>query len=71
MKVTTHTDKTVGDAIRDKRKERGLTQTQLARLVGTTPGAISRWETGDREPTVVMYEKLMRAMGVEIVAFDK
>lgn len=71
MIVTTHTNKTVGDAIRDKRKEKGLTQTQLAKIVGVTPGAISRWETSDREPTVAMYEKIMKAMGVEIVAFDK
>lgn len=31
----------------DERTERGLTQEQVAKLVGTTPGVISRMEDGD------------------------
>ena len=36
--------------IRSRRKNIGLTQKQLAKLVGVTDVKISRWESGQREP---------------------
>jgi len=33
------------------RRERGLPQTALARLLGIDPGTLSRWERGTRAPT--------------------
>lgn len=35
-----------GHALRDYRREHGLTQTDLARLLGLPQATISRWETG-------------------------
>jgi transcriptional regulator with XRE-family HTH domain len=40
----------VGDYIRQLRVARGLTQLQLATALGTTPGTVSKWESGAREP---------------------
>lgn len=37
---------TIGDRIRQCRLARGLTQLQLATLVGVTKGAVSQWELG-------------------------
>lgn len=45
------------------RIERGLTQTQLARLVGCPQQTITRWETGQRNPGMKSLVKLARALG--------
>lgn len=60
-----------GEMIREKRKELGMTQSDLAKIIGTDPATISRWETGSREPTIAAYEKIMKVLGVEIVAFKQ
>lgn len=36
----------IGDKIRFYRKKSGLTQSQLAELIGVSSQAISKWETG-------------------------
>ncbi|WP_254893541.1 helix-turn-helix transcriptional regulator [Mycobacterium malmoense] len=41
----------------------GLTQTELARRMGTTQSAIAAIETGARTPTVKLLERLARARG--------
>ena len=41
----------------------GLSQAELAELVGVTPAAISRWEAGERRPTgerALAYAKALR-----------
>ena len=38
---------TTGKLIREKRIEKGMTQTQLADELGVSNKAVSRWETGD------------------------
>lgn len=40
----------------------GLTQKQLADLVGCNQKDISRWETGDRKPTIESLLKLSKAL---------
>ena len=45
------------------RIERGLTQTQLAGLVGCPQQTITRWETGQRNPGMKSLVKLARALG--------
>ena len=35
------------DAIRDKRRELGMTQEQLAQKLGVTQGAVNKWETSE------------------------
>lgn len=36
----------IGDRIRHYRKRGGLTQGQLAEIIGVSPQAVSKWETG-------------------------
>lgn len=37
---------TVGEVIREKRKELGLTQEQVARCLGVSAPAVNKWEKG-------------------------
>lgn len=49
-----------------KRKERDLSQTELAEMVEVTPGQISRLETGGRGASTELIEKLCRALQAPI-----
>lgn len=44
--------------IRNARKAKGLTQTELAKIVGVTQGNMSAWETGRWEPEMATLKKL-------------
>jgi transcriptional regulator with XRE-family HTH domain len=51
------------------RETAGLSQSELARLVGVTPAAISRWEAGERTPSgesAVSYAKALRRLAQEV-----
>lgn len=45
------------------RESAGLTQTELARRMGTTQSAIAAIESGARTPTLGLLERLARACG--------
>lgn len=51
----------------------GLTQKQLADLVGCNQKDISRWETGDRKPTIDSLMKLSKALNLplEEIAYER
>jgi transcriptional regulator with XRE-family HTH domain len=49
-------------AIRELRKQLGLTQEQLAKLVGVKQATVSAWESGDAEPTMKNTRKLMAVL---------
>ena len=44
--------------IKDQRTKHGLTQKQLAELMGVTTRTVERWESGDRVPSPQMLELL-------------
>lgn len=46
------------------RKERGLTQADLAKLIGIKKAAITRWESGSREPNFTRLVELCDALDV-------
>jgi transcriptional regulator with XRE-family HTH domain len=54
---------TIGELVASARSAEGLTQTELARRMGTTQSAIARLETGRSNPTVATVEKALRACG--------
>lgn len=54
----------LGDVLAIARKARGLTQTELAEMVGVTQPAINRYESGDRDPEPEILAKLADALGV-------
>ena len=47
--------------------ERGISQRDLARMVGLTEGGVSRFLSGQREASFETIDKMMDALGLEIV----
>ena len=43
---------TMGERIKQLRKENGMTQTALAEALGVTKGTVSTWETNSRTPSL-------------------
>lgn len=43
----------------------GLTQGQLAKMIGTTQAMICRWERGERTPKLSSLQRLATALGVD------
>ena len=54
----------VGKRIAKLRKEKGLTQKQLADALGISNKTVSKWETGDGYPDITMIHKLAETFGV-------
>jgi len=50
--------------IRELRRERGLTQFELALVVGVQPQTIYLWESGRRQPQVSQMRKLGEVFGL-------
>ena len=49
-------------ALRVYREQTGMTQVELAALLGVTQGAIALWERGERKPDIVMLKRLALAL---------
>jgi transcriptional regulator with XRE-family HTH domain len=56
-------DISAGALLRACRRMAGLTQSQLAELAATSQSAIAAYEAGDREPTLPVLERMIRATG--------
>jgi transcriptional regulator with XRE-family HTH domain len=54
-----------GSLIRDARRNGGLTQTGLARRLGTTQSAVSNWERDRDTPRVDTLARILEACGLE------
>lgn len=52
--------------IRELRKARGLSQDDLAKLLGTTTVTFSRWERGVMHPRIRYQKGLAKRLGVSI-----
>lgn len=52
--------------IADCRKQKGLTQAQLAEIIGVSDKSISRWETGKTMPDLSLYEPLCEALDIQV-----
>ena len=59
----------MGGRLRELREQKGLTQTQLAELVGVKRDAVARWEADVREPGWSNVVALAQALGVDCTAF--
>ena len=55
---------TMGKRISDLRKRKGMTQEQLAQLVGVTAQAVSKWENDLSCPDISILTQLSEALGV-------
>jgi transcriptional regulator with XRE-family HTH domain len=56
----------IGQEVRRRRGELGLTGAELAARSGLSPGAISQIENGKRTPSSTTVMKLARGLGVEV-----
>lgn len=54
---------TTGQALRDARTKAGLSQAELARLLGTTQSAVARAETDAMEPSLAYVRRVAAATG--------
>ncbi len=56
----------IGEEVRRRREELGLTGAQLAERAGLAPSAVSQIETGKRTPSSASVLKLAEGLGVEV-----
>ncbi|MGI5283957.1 helix-turn-helix domain-containing protein [Nonomuraea polychroma] len=56
----------VGEAVRLRREELGLTQAELAERAGLKQPAVARFEAGGTMPTIPMLERLAEALEVRL-----
>lgn len=55
----------IGDALRQRRKELGLTQQQAASLAGISRGYLSEIERGGRDLSVTIFLRIARALQLQ------
>jgi transcriptional regulator with XRE-family HTH domain len=55
----------IGRRIAKHRKATGLSQTELALVIGTQKSEISRWENGWRRPSLEAIARIADALGVD------
>lgn len=56
----------MGELIREARKEKGLTQLDVARKFGITDRAVSKWERGICAPDIGILEELAELLGLSV-----
>lgn len=64
----------IGEKIYKLRKEKGITQEQLANALGVSAAAVSKWETGNTYPDITLLPSLARYFDTsidELLSFTK
>jgi HTH-type transcriptional regulator/antitoxin HipB len=56
----------LGDAVRRRRAELGLSQTELGRRARMTQSAVARFEAGGTVPTIPVLERLAEALQLDL-----
>lgn len=59
-------NESIGGLIRALRTEKGLTQRELADMIGVSSKAVSKWETFGGAPDVSLLTALSEALGVDV-----
>jgi DNA-binding XRE family transcriptional regulator len=63
--------KNLGDKIKNKRLELGITQGEAANSIGASRSATMDWENGIGEPTIDFYPAIISFLGYIPFEFDK
>ncbi len=58
----------IGEIIKSRRKEFGLTQTSLAKLSKIGVNTLTQIERGEGNPTIKVLEKVLRTLGMQLTA---
>lgn len=61
----------IGEWIREQRKEKKLSQTALAKMIGVRQADVCRWEKGKHEPTVETVIKICDSLDTDLDEFMK
>lgn len=56
----------IGKNIKRFRRECGLTQAELAKKLGVTTQAVSKWETQMNSPDIALIPRIAQVLGVSI-----
>ncbi|MCL2568494.1 MAG: helix-turn-helix domain-containing protein [Oscillospiraceae bacterium] len=67
------TEVTIGKIIIGKRKEKGVTQDELAHFIGVSKSSVSKWETGQSLPDIAHLPQLASYFGAsldELMGYD-
>ena len=48
----------IGEKIKAKRRERDLTQEELAKILGVSKAAVSKWETDESYPDITLLTQI-------------
>lgn len=56
-----------GSMIKNCRESRGMTQAELAEILGVSDKAVSKWETGRSYPDISLVEPIAKALGVSMI----
>lgn len=56
----------IAQTIIDKRKEKGITQEDLAEYIGVSKASVSKWETGNYMPDIVLMKELCDVFQINI-----
>ena len=65
---------TIGDVIKKYRKNKGMTQEQMAARLGVTAPAVNKWERGNALPDVALLAPIARLLGIttdELLSFQE
>lgn len=52
--------------LKEARQLKGITQEQLAKMLGITQGAVAQWENGLTHPSFEMLPKVAEALGLTV-----
>lgn len=67
--MTKATRKAIGTRIRSLRKQNGLTQVTFANMVNVERAYLSRIESGERNPSIDMVERIASGFGMTLSEF--
>jgi y4mF family transcriptional regulator len=59
-------ENSIGIAVRNRRKELGITQPHLAELAGVSTNTLYKLEKGQGNPTLEILNKLAEVLGMEL-----
>ena len=71
MDYVVRTPRQLGEILKSRRAQRGLTQSSAGKMVGLLQDAVSNIENGTKHPTTTTLFKLLSALELELVIRDK
>lgn len=63
--------KMIGSKIAKARKEKNMSQAQLAQLLFISPQAVGKWERGESIPDIITFNRLAEILGVDLNYFSE